>query len=105
MFWRSDAREKCRFPDCDYTSLFSDGYLYWYTKNHSNNAIEFFFSPLSLFSLFFFLLGKTRKAQNEATRREKDFTFYTWKEGDKHNKEDTHTTKREKKNGHEFRVF
>ena len=101
MFWRSDAREKCRFPDCDYTSLFSDGYLYWYTKNHSNNAIEFFFSPLSLFSLFFFLLGKTRKAQNEATRREKDFTFYTWKEGDKtHNKEDTHTQKkkREKKN-------
>ncbi len=100
VFWRSDAREKCRFPDCDYTSLFSDGYLYWYTKNHSNNAIEFFFSPLSLFSLFFFLLGKTRKAQNEATRREKDFTFYTWKEGDKtHNKEDTHThkKKREKK--------
>ena len=60
-----------------------------------------------IFSLFFFRLGKTRKAQNEATRREKDFTFYTWKEGDKINTTQTHKKEREKKKNwtHEFRVF
>ena len=84
VFWRSDAREKCRFPDCDYTSL--------------SSPMDIYIGPTRrIFSLFFFRLGKTRKAQNEATRREKDFTFYTWKEGDKINTTQTHKKEREKK--------
>ena len=101
MFWRSDAREKCRFPDCDYTSLFSDGYLYWsYTKNHSNNAIEFFFSPLSLFfSLFFFFLERHERLKTKRRDERKILRFTRGRKGIKHTTKKTHTRtkKREKK--------
>ena len=82
MFWRSDAREKCRFPDCDYTSLFSDGYLYWsyQTKNHHSNnkaMIEFFFSPLSLFfSLFFSSWKDTKGSKRSDATRERFYVLH-----------------------------
>tara|TARA_X000000368_G_scaffold39130_1_gene28484 strand:- start:123 stop:626 length:504 start_codon:yes stop_codon:yes gene_type:complete len=92
------TREKSAGFRIAITHLSSPMDIYIGTRRTTRTTRLSFFSPPSLsFSLFFFLLGKTRKAQNEATRREKDFTFYTWKEGDKHNKEDTHKKKREKK--------
>ena len=114
MFWRSDAREKCRFPDCDYTSLFSDGYLYWsyQTKNHHSNnkaMIEFFFSPLSLFfSLFFFFLERHERLKTKRRDERKILRFTRGRKGIKHTTKKTHTQKkkeRKKKFGHEFRVF
>ena len=107
MFWRSDAREKCRFPDCDYTSLFSDGYLYWsyQTKNHHSNnkaMIEFFFSPLSLFfSLFFFFLERHERLKTKRRDERKILRFTRGRKGIKHTTKKTHThtkKKREKKN-------
>ena len=89
MFWRSDAREKCRFPDCDYTSL-SDGYLLVHE--------EFFLS-------FFVFFERHERLKTKRRDERKILRFTRGRKGINTTKK-THTKKREKKKfGHEFRVF
>ena len=89
------TREKSAGFRIAITHLSSPMDIYWYAKNHSNNAIEFFFSPFSLFSLLFFSSRKdTKGSKRSDAMRERFYVLHV--EGDKRDK-DTHKKKRKKK--------
>ena len=93
VFWRSDAREKCRFPDwicVDYKSqsmmMMMDIYLF-HKENHSRTrekerARSFFFLP----SFFSSSSGKTHERMKKERLKTTERRFYTFTRG-KH----THT--------------